>query len=85
VQQVAWAIVTSGALETAVAVGVGLAPGPASPPRVRTANPTSAKTSADAKSPPCALRSALVYRIAVIILASRWTTFAPSRLSAGRS
>src|SRR5467141_3289004 len=64
VQQVAWTIVTSGALETAVAVGVELAPGPAPPPRKRTPNTTRAKTNANATRPPCALRSALVYRIA---------------------
>src|SRR5438132_8661261 len=40
VQHVAWVIVTSGARETAVADGLGPAPGPASPPRKSTAKTT---------------------------------------------
>src|SRR5438094_9627464 len=51
VQHVGWVIVTAGARDAADAVGVGFLPGPASPPRKRIPNATSAKTRPNRKRP----------------------------------
>src|SRR5947207_13935562 len=61
VQHVGCAIVTSGALDDADALGLGFAPVPPSAPRKRTPNATSEKTSAKATRPARAPRPAPAY------------------------